>query len=163
MNPASATTSLDQAPALHKFIAKTLPSKKPLVFDFGAGKEGKVDEFMSHQGIFYAPFDPFNRPDIVNEGSILSLPACDFILCANVLNVLEDEVLDTVIAQLADFTKRTKRKQAYITVYHNSKLPTNRQVKNHFQRNEKPEWYMQHLALHFNEYYLRGKILVCFA
>lgn len=41
MNPASAITSLDQVPTLHKFIAKIHPSRKPHVFDFGAKKKEK--------------------------------------------------------------------------------------------------------------------------
>lgn len=162
MNPASAITSLDQVPALHKFIAKIHPNRKPHIFDFGAGKEGKIDAFMAEQGLSYAPFDPFNRPEYTNQNSLLVISSCDFILSANVLNVLEDEVLDTVIAQLSNLTKRTKKKEAYITVYHKSGLPTNRQVKGHFQRNEKPEWYEKRLAKHFKEVYLRGKILTCF-
>jgi hypothetical protein len=163
MNPASAKTSLNQVPSLHKLIAKIHPFRKPCIFDFGAGKKGKVDAFMSENGFPYLPYDPFNRDGVSNKSSLDSIQDCDFVLCANVLNVLEDHVIDNVIKILADLTKKTKNKEVYLTVYHNPSLPKNRQVKNYFQRNEPADWYVACLEKHFKEVYLRGKILVCFA
>lgn len=161
MNPASAKTSLNQVPFLHKWIARSYQSRGKHVFDFGAGKEGKVDEFMKQKEFRYWPYDPFNRSPQTNNLSLAALPACDFIVCSNVLNVLEDEFLDSIINDLFWKTKQTKNRVCYVTVYHKSNLPKNRQVNGHFQRNEPLDWYKARLEEKFNMVIKNGKVLIC--
>lgn len=162
MNPASKITAIDQVPALHKFFVKSWGTQHR-VFDFGAGKMGKVDEFMRGNTSGYFPYDPFNRDGMSNQFSLDSIEECNFILCANVLNVLEEETLDKTIKELADLTRQTLSGFCYISVYHKSSLPKNRQVGNHFQRNELAKWYIPHLKMHFDTVYLAKGILRCFA
>jgi excinuclease ABC subunit A len=104
MNPKSAATSLNQVPALHKFIASLDVS----FFDFGAGKKGKIDEFYASRkapkvALFY---DPFNRPEDENKKALeyLDQEGVDVLTCANVLNVLEDEYLERVISEIAELS-----------------------------------------------------------
>lgn len=161
MNPYSATTSINQVSALHKWIlAKDL---KIPAFDFGAGKKGKVDEAFYQACTPYFPYDPFCRSDRENVDSITANyeKETGHVLCANVLNVLEDDVLPLVIASLFVKTERTWLKAAYVSVYHKPSLPKNRQVGNHFQRNEPIEWYIPHLAKSFTSVEKVGKFLVC--
>lgn len=161
MNPASAKTSLNQIPFLHKWIARSYQSRGKHVFDFGAGKEGKVDEFMEQKEFGYWPYDPFNRSEQVNNLSLTALPACDFIVCSNVLNVLEDQHLETAIDELSAFTFATKMRVCYVTVYHKSSLPKNRKVGDHFQRNEPLDWYKEKLEEKFDVVIKNGKVLIC--
>ena len=163
MNPASAKTSVNQIPFLHKWIARSYTGGDKFCFDFGAGKHGKVDQFMIDQKIAYAPYDPFNRLPLVNEHSmkVWQSGACDFVTCSNVLNVLEDEHLDTVLDTLVCLTNNTKMRVCYVTVYHKASLPKNRQVGNHFQRNEPLDWYKEKLEQKFDTVIKNGKVLIC--
>ena len=161
MNPASAKTALNQVPFLHKWIARSYQSRGKHVFDFGAGKEGKVDEFMKQEGIGYWPYDPFNRSEKQNKSSELSLAGCDFVVCSNVLNVLEDRHLDHCISELLNATCLTKNRVCYVTVYHKASLPKNRIVGDHFQRNEPLDWYKAKLEEKFDVVVKSGKVLIC--
>jgi hypothetical protein len=161
MNPASAKTSVNQIPFLHKWITRSYQSRGKHVFDFGAGKEGKVDEFMKQKEFGYHPYDPFNRDPQKNESSLLAVAGCDFVLCSNVLNVLEDEFLDEQIDSLSRITKETKMRVCYITVYHKPSLPKNRQVGDYFQRNEPLDWYKEKLEKKFDVVIKNGKVLIC--
>lgn len=164
MNAKSATTSINQVPSLHKRIVPARAGK--WVFDFGAGKKGKVDEWMSEAGIFYFPYDPFNRTAWENGTALEAIIGrwCDYVLCANVLNVLEDEYLGQTIEKLANITHQTKDNVCFISVYHNSRLAKNRSVNGHFQRNEPIGWYLDHLTKHFSVITkIRGGFLKCTA
>jgi len=161
MNPKSAATSLNQVPSLHKFVATLNLS----LFDFGAGKKGKIDEFYTYQQesrpVFF--YDPFNRSPEENKKSLESLDfeEVDVLTCANVLNVLEDEYLDRVIAELADLTKQTNKETCFVSVYHNPRLPKNRMVRGYFQRNEPIAWYVEKLQKRFDKVSKIGNFLMC--
>jgi Zn-finger protein len=161
MNPKSAATSLNQVPALHKFIASLDVS----FFDFGAGKKGKIDEFYASRkapkvALFY---DPFNRSEDENKKALeyLDQEGVDVLTCANVLNVLEDEYLERVISEIAELTRETHKGICFFSVYHNSRLPKNRDVRGHFQRNEPITWYVEKLKKEFDIVHKIGSFLMC--
>ena len=159
MNPASAKTSLNQIPALHKFTSSLGLS----VFDFGAGKKGKIDEFYANLGIKYLPFDPFNRDHQENVSSFdyLFKEGVDIIVCANVLNVIEDDHLLSVVHQLLDASMQSHKGICFVSVYHKSSLSKNRKVGDHFQRNEPICWYVPRLKKVFSSVDRLGRFLVC--
>ena len=163
MNPASAKTSLNQVSALHKWMLAK--DNKIPVFDFGAGKKGKVDEAFYQACTPYFPYDPFCRSNRENHDSFNANydKETGHVLCSNVLNVLEDEILPMVVNTLHLKTSRTWLKVAYVSVYHNNRLPKNRQVGRHFQRNEAIDWYIPHLQKRFSRVEKVGKFLACFA
>jgi hypothetical protein len=167
MNPASAKTSVNQVPALLTKIMRNTTLfppphfTQPTIFDFGAGKEGKLDAFLKAKGIGYLPYDPFNRPNDTNIDSVANLDRAKFVICCNVLNVIEDEHLDTVIAQLAKFTSKTQWGVCLLSVYHRASLPINRQVNGHFQRNQPLDWYMPKLNKWFSKVEKDSKVLLC--
>ena len=164
MNPASAKTSLDQVPALHKTIMQQRAFEPAVsVFDFGAGKEGKVDRFMLDSCFQYRPYDPFHRSEAQNFNSIINAYTCDIVLCANVLNVVEDEHLTDVLSLLAKVTCHTKERKLYLSVYHNKSLPANRKVGDHFQRNQPLSWYIPHLQKWFSHVKKEKNYLTCLA
>lgn len=159
MNPASAKTSINQVPALHKFTASLGLS----TFDFGAGKEGKIDKFYSKLGLLYLPFDPFNRSKENNTESwrLLEREGTDIVTCANVLNVVEPHYLDSTLFNLASATRQTLKGVCFVSVYHNRSLPKNHKVGDHFQRNEPIGWYVPHLSRVFSSVDKLGQFLVC--
>lgn len=159
MNPKSAITSINQVPSLHKFVAALEVS----IFDFGAGKEGKIDKFYQEKETLFAPHDPFNRSHDQNESSKMRLlcGGIEAVTCANVLNVIEDEHLDSVIENLHDCTLQTSCGVCFVSVYHNAGLPKNRHVKGHFQRNERIDWYIPHLLKRFHKVSRIGAFLRC--
>lgn len=160
MNPASAKTSLNQIPALHRLTASLGLS----TFDFGAGKKGKIDDFYSDLGIRYLPYDPFNRTNEENDQSINSLEyeGTAIATCANVLNVIEDSNLAIVISRLHHWTMETTKGICFVSVYHKPSLPINRQVNGHFQRNQSIDWYIPHLKKCFSRVEKQGKLLCCY-
>lgn len=159
MNPSSAKTSLNQVPALHKFTASLGLS----TFDFGAGKEGKIDEFYKTRKLLYLPYDPFNRSEEANVMAwrCLEYGGMECVTCANVLNVVEPQYLDSTLFNLAAATRQTSKGVCFVSVYHNSRLPKNRKVGDHFQRNEPIGWYVPHLSRVFSSVDKLGQFLVC--
>lgn len=167
MNPASAKTSLNQVPALVSKLMKNttlFPPKafsQPVIFDFGAGKKGKLDSFFFEKMIGYLPYDPFNRSNGENFDSLIEIGDANFVICCNVLNVLEDDALMPTIAKLHKLTMKTKRGQCFLSVYHKPSLPINRQVKGHFQRNQPLDWYIPHLLKYFSYVDKGNGMLAC--
>ena len=159
MNPASAKTSINQIPALHKFTLTLALS----TFDFGAGKKGKIDDLYAPKPFRYIAYDPFNRTQSENSRSITEFydDPTDIVTCANVLNVIEDDHLGEVIAKLYSFTFETNKQVCFVSVYHNSRLAKNRKVGNHFQRNEPIQWYIPYLERYFRKVIRLGKFLCC--
>ena len=162
MNPASAKTSVNQIPRLHKEYVKMWGSTDN-IFDFGAGKAGKVDQFMAEHSTQYHPYDPFNRDANTNARSLSNVSNCFAVLCSNVINVLEDEALNVTIEQLVNLTEQVAANVCYITVYYRSNLPAGRIVGDHFQRNQPAKWYIPFLKGHFETVYLKNNIIRCFA
>jgi len=164
MNPASSKSANDQVPALHKRIAleSAWSRETPSVFDFGAGVAGKVDKYCQEHFTSYFPYDPFNRDERTNANSLLNTHECDVVLCANVLNVVEDQHLVDVTSLLSEITCHTKDRRLYISVYWNNKLPVDRQVGDYFQRNRPLSWYIPHLKPWFASIKKGYNYLVCF-
>lgn len=167
MNPASAKTSLNQIPALVKTLMRNTtlfpPPRfsQPVIFDFGAGKKGKLDAFFFEKMIGYLPYDPFNRSNGENFDSLMEIGKADFVICCNVLNVLEDEALESTIAKLHKLTMNTKKGKCFLSVYHKPNLPINRQVNGYFQRNQPLDWYIPRLLKYFGYVDKGAKILGC--
>jgi hypothetical protein len=161
MNPASAKTSLNQIPSLHKKILAI--HQNATIFDFGAGKRGKVDDFADLNAKGYFPFDPFHRSVKENHRALLECQNCDFVLCANVLNVIEDEHLQEAISQLSQIVCYTKQRRMFLSVYHNPKLAANRQVGEHFQRNLPLVWYIEKIKPWFSSVTRMNDVLACHA
>lgn len=159
MNPATAATSLNQVPALHKFIRSLGLS----VFDYGAGKKGKIDDFYSDLGVKYLPFDPYNREEKENAASwdYLEKEGVAIVACANVLNVLDDSSLLRCINQLGYATRETTKGICFISVYHNPRFPKNLQRKGYVQRNQPPRFYIPFLEKEFDNIQVFGKFLMC--
>ncbi len=161
MNRFSAASSTGQLSALSKWHL-THNVELP-VFDFGAGKEGLTDKAFKDSNVPYFPFDPFCRSEKSNQSSLNALNegSCAYVLCSNVLNVIEDEHLDEVIKSIKNCADQTWLKCAWVSVYHKANLPINRHLRGYFQRNLPIEWYKHHLEKEFKNVEQYKKFLVC--
>ena len=144
---------------MHKRWAQAHPYRR--VFDFGAGKRGKVDVWMAAHDISYWPYDPFNRSERENAKALLNAFLCDVVFCANVLNVVEDKHMHDTLQLLWDITNRTNNRQAFVSVYHNRSRGPNLQRKGYIQRNQPLEWYVPLLEAYFTTVVKVGDVLVC--
>lgn len=159
MNPTTATTSLDQVSALHKFVSTLGLS----VFDYGAGKKGKIDDFYHNLRLEYLPVDPFHRQPSENEKSWdrLERYGVDIVTCSNVLNVLDDSALNTCINNLGYATRETNKGLCFISVYHAPRFPRNMPRKGYIQRNWPIREYIPFLEKEFDKIWNLSKFLVC--
>lgn len=161
MNPATAKTSLNQVPALHKFVVSLGLS----VFDFGAGKKGKIDSFYASQQMprVYLPYDPFNRDKQENIASwrYLEDHGVDVVTCANVLNVLDDSDLANCIYHLSHATRQTNKGMCFVSVYHKPSNPRNLRRNGYIQRNQPISEYIPFLKKEFDKVQNVGKFLAC--
>ena len=161
MNPATATTSLNQVPALHKFVAELGMS----VFDFGAGKKGKIDAFYQNRPRphVYVAYDPFNRTreENVRAWRYLEDYGTDIVTCANVLNVLSDGDLAQACWDLRSATKHTTKETVFVSVYHNRSLPPMVQRNGYVQRNQPITEYIPFLKMEFSTVAKAGNFLMC--
>ena len=161
MNSHSSKSSVNIIPSLfrwHLDSGNRLP-----VFDFGAGKKGKLDDACIAAETPYLPYDPFNRSEEENKLAltILNSKGCAYVASSNVLNIVEDEHLDDVISEIAEFAEKTWTNCAWISVFYKPQKAKNRKVRGYVQRNEPPDWYIPHLEKHFEKVEKFQNFLVC--
>lgn len=104
------------------------------VFDYGCGRYTDHIRAALPRGVSYLPWDPYNKPDSVNNSTKRRLWAGIhsgrplYILCSNVLNVIDDdeevERIGRVLVHLADCSGGT----VYVTVYEGDRSGAGRQT-----------------------------------
>lgn len=138
----SAKTSLNQVSRIH---TNTKFEPNTIVLDYGGGKFDKAVEYLANQGVVNLVYDPYNRSaehnrevlDIIKENN-----GADYVVCANVLNVIKEE--SVIINVLEDLDKYCKSNGVIrICVYEGNK--SNNQSSNDgkktFQQNKKTKDY----------------------
>ena len=136
-----------------KVYKKLIPDKTHrIIFDYGCGKftDHIVDSLPEY--ITYVPYDPFNQPYDVNERGIRFLnylastknrPPMD-IVCANVLNVIDDTEVVSEIGKLLSTLHNETGCGVYISVYEGDKSGVGRRTgKDQYQRNEQVQEYQK--------------------
>ena len=133
------------------------------MFDFGAGKKGKIDDFFFERNIRYVPFDPFNRTPESNgfAWDFLERMGTDVVTCANVLNVLDDSELEQAIRSLRYATGHSLKGMCFVSVYHAPAKPRNLRRKGYIQRNQPLSEYTPFLKKEFDKVWNVGKFLAC--
>lgn len=142
----SAKTSINASRIPSLFSNKIfLRECSDFVFDFGCGSYTKhIENYLLKHGIFYLPFDPYNRTFIENQASLLTLYeliAKDMhfsFTCSNVLNVIQnDDIIKRIISISSLFDKR------FFTVYEGDRTGTGKHTKSDcYQRNQKISDYL---------------------
>lgn len=139
----SAVTSLNQISRVHTKIEW---EPNTVVLDYGGGKFDKATEYMKDKGVLNLVYDPFNRSASHNQEVLDYLKeygGADSVICANVLNVIqEDSVVENVLQDLDKYCKTGGT--IYICVYKGNgsgegKFDDNRDS---YQRNMKTKGYL---------------------
>lgn len=137
-NYSSKMTSRVQLPALHKS-----PIVKPFlrganILDYGAGlSHNKAHDYVMENGAKgYFWYDPNWNSDRGNAYALMGAPF-DVILCANVVNVIDDvSAIKDAIGVILSLLKRDGIGVAYFTVYEGDKSGVGKPTRDGYQRNE---------------------------
>ncbi|CAH7360567.1 hypothetical protein VCHA53O466_40209 [Vibrio chagasii] len=131
-----------------------------VVLDYGAGKFDNSKEAIEKSGAKYLPFDPYNR---TNESNVESITYSvnndiDFIICSNVLNVIDSDVaLDKAIERITSLMTPSKT-TLILNVYEGNRNGIGSETrKDQYQRNEKLNAYTERFKIKgFNTVKLDG-------
>lgn len=170
----SAGTSLNQIPALHKSsvldmyveAAKAERAKGgdfAFIVDYGAGRYNAGEIFLtSRHDIPVFSYDPYNRPREENEytAKIMDAGYCPIIICANVLNVVnDDDALREILSNIRHAI-RNVHGVALFTIYEGNKSGVGAVTKAGYQRNARTSEYIPILRESFHSVERKGKILI---
>lgn len=118
MGAESAYTSTRQIPA---FIANWTPERGSTILDIGGGKYDDATVFLDEtHGCTNLVLDPFNRPESHNQfvRDTVKDTGCDFILCLNVLNVIQDKAERLKLySEILEFFTPGKTKEIIFQIY----------------------------------------------
>jgi hypothetical protein len=157
-------TSLNQIPAGYVRGLKYGYLKNKAIFDFGCGRYlNKVvnwaNDFLNSEIVGY---DPYNRTAEENRRALNNSSRCDVAVCNNVLNVLCDGVLESVIDSLVTIMTRADIPTVFITVYEGDKSGRGRKTKvDCYQRNMTKKAYVSLLSKFFSEVTVRYNVITC--
>jgi hypothetical protein len=114
------------------------------VLDFGGGKYSEAQNYIKLIGGCCEVYDPYNR---TREQNIDALSKkYDVMMCNNVLNVLTDDVIQSVIHDMQNIVEMCEIKKIIVTVYERDKSGVGCYTnKNSYQRNEKTSAYIEKL------------------
>ena len=132
----SAGTSINKK-RLPAIFNKVHFAKGSSVLDFGCGRYiDHIQKKVNDQGCTYYPYDPYNLP-----GSELPENKCDYGVCSNVLNVIDNKVvIKSIINELVGKVNNT----IYFIVYEGDGSRIGRVTgKDCYQRNEKISDYVK--------------------
>ena len=129
-----------------------------VILDYGCGKYDTAINHMASVGCAVLPYDKYNRPEDVNERSLNS--AFDYIVCSNVLNVLEsEELIHSVLSHIQSLMNGSS--VLYVSVYEGDRSGCGKETSKGFQQNQKSEWYKRLLENYFKTESLKNKIFRC--
>ena len=118
MGSESAYTSTRQIPA---FIANWTPTRGSTILDIGGGKYDDATVFLAEtHGCTNLVLDPFNRSQEHNQfvRDTIKTNGCDFILCLNVLNVIQDKAERLKLySEIMEFFTPGKTKEIIFQIY----------------------------------------------
>lgn len=148
-------TSLNQVPATFK---KLELEEGSVNLDFGGGKYDKATEFLKEKNITNLVYDPFNRSELHNlkvRHAILKNNGADTFTVNNVLNVIqENSIINHVIEQVSTSLKENGK--GYFLMFEGDRRGIGRETIKGWQRNEKPQAYLEHISKHFENVKKRG-------
>lgn len=174
----SANTSLNQVPALHKsptldmYVEATklkhaksenFPFIVPFIVDYGAGRYDAGKVFLTDRhNIPVFCYDPYNRPVKENKitAEIMKTGICPIVICANVLNVVNDTNAIRDILSNIRHAIRDVNGVALFTVYEGNKSGIGAVTKAGYQRNARTSEYIPILREYFHSVEKKGKILI---
>jgi hypothetical protein len=114
------------------------------VLDFGGGKYSEAQEYLQSLGAVCEVYDPYNRSYEENVNALSQ--KYDLMMCNNVLNVLNDDVIMNVIRDMQKVAEMCEVKKIVVTVYERDRSGVGCQTgEDSYQRNEKTSAYVDKL------------------
>lgn len=147
----SANTSISTVNKIYKLLPELGYPKETIILDFGCGKYDKNKDEAEKHGYRWFGYDPYNRSEDENRlaSKLMRLVKPHIIVCSNVLNVLEDNmVLKNVLNQIYDYSAEDT--DVYITIYEGDKSGVGKVTTKGYQRNSKVDDYIVHIYEWFN-------------
>lgn len=156
----SASTSMNSKflPKSSKMIDFT-QYENGIGLDFGAGKFNNYIEYLSENfNITLYAYDKFNRSETENNIAF-SQSKYDFVMCNNVLNVIEeDSVISSITGQISEF-----KCDAYYLIYEGDKSGDGKVTrKDSYQRNAIAKSYLKFIPKDvYSEVKLYRNMIIC--
>ena len=145
----SAYTSTRQIPA---FITQWVPVRGSTILDIGGGKYDDATVFIDEtHGCTNLVYDPFNRSPEHNQSvrDTVKTNGCDYILCLNVLNVIQDKVERLgLYSEILEFFTPGKTIEIIFQIYEGDRSGIKSSTT--AQMNAPTEFYVAELAEVFN-------------
>lgn len=110
-----------------------------ILLDYGGGKYDTNTEYLADMGIRCLVYDPYNRSEEHNKiviDFIEDIEGADYIVCANVLNVIEE---DEIILDILEHIKSLIHEDGkiYIQIYESDKSGQGEVTTKGYQRNQR--------------------------
>ena len=166
----SKNTSINtnKMPAIWRKINYVFMPKDGRIVDYGAGQwktQNLVTEFLSSvfsaacQGVYYNSYDPYWNTEQENQETLSHLTKkkdCELCICANVLNVIDD---DEVVKKI--ITEVTQAKRWAFQIYEGDKTGISRYSndESNFQRHAKTINYSRFFAALKVPHLIKGNII----
>lgn len=156
----SADTSINSSKLPRGYKYAGIPAGA-VVLDYGCGKHVEhLQRTATDRGWTWYGFDPFNRTETENRPAVdvIGAHAADYVLCCNVLNVIDDsEAVDDVIRAAVSACKVA----AVFTVYEGNRTGTGKQTgRDSWQRNERRAAYVDRMRAAGYNVTRRGEYLI---
>lgn len=159
---ASSQTSIAQVPAVYKKM-KFEPSSA--IVDYGCGRyfdtlvQPYIEQTLECQGVGY---DLTWQPDKSKVEKFIANNGLDYVVCANVLNVIDDDNVIGMIASDIKLLSQDKDPIIYFGIYEGDRSGIGRATGgDKYQRNMKAREYVPMLERYFSSITVSGNILIC--
>jgi hypothetical protein len=144
----SAKTSIPQVPALHKW-AYSYGYLNPgvIVVDYGCGGFDHGMLYCQEKGCWWRGYDPYHRSPSANHDAIATLVQgdADVVLCANVLNVINNAGARAQVIRSACSGLRKMAQVALFQTYEGDRSGTGRITSKGWQENRKVSTYVEEI------------------
>ncbi len=162
----SAKTSIanGRKSSAYNFVIKN-KGKDTVVFDYGCGRYDYNNVYCVERGIKWLGYDPFNRDTFFNNYNISIFEATrtiDYIICSNVLNIIDNLVdITNIIEQICSLSK-SKSAKVIFSFYEGDKSGRGKETKKDcWQRNETLSIWQHRIERYFKVLERKGTCLVC--
>lgn len=150
----SKETSLKQ---VNRIFKNRMFPKGAKVLDYGGGAYDDGKNYMKQLGVDVFIYDPYNRTEQENEKALSVKP--DYIVCANVLNVIaEDDIIRGILKEIKSY-----HVPAYFCMYEGNRTGQGEPTKKGYQRNQRLTEYLPIIKEYFDINSKKGGILECTA
>lgn len=161
----SKNTSVNKLAAFYKkAVNLEILGNAEQIIDYGCGKNLHLtNEFAGANNFCVVGFDPFHLTVKENEfaTSDNNLKNTNFLVCNNVLNVLQDKPLKFTV-QYISFLCSVGSFNALFTVYEGNKTGNGAiSKKDCYQRNETKSQYIEYLSKYFKSVVTLNGIIIC--